>query len=88
MLHKIDRRVSTAIQDMVNQITSTKEFRKSKFLERADYEEWKKQYTLDAIMGQRYGQSFCNHFGITDHILYFQPELNEAERHIEEFYVK
>ena len=37
-----------------------------------DYEHWKKQYTWDALLDQRYGQSFCNHFGIQDNRLYYE----------------
>ena len=27
-----------------------------------DYEQWKREYTWDALVNIRYGQSFCNHF--------------------------
>ena len=36
-----------------------------------DYEQWKKDYIWEALHGIRYGQSFCNHFGITDNHLYY-----------------
>ena len=38
-----------------------------------DYEQWKKDYIWEALHGIRYGQSFCNHFGITDNHLYYAP---------------
>ena len=38
----------------------------------SDYEQWKKQYTWDALHDLRYGQSFCNYFGITDHRIFFE----------------
>ena len=37
----------------------------------ADYEQWREAYTFLALQGQRYGQSFCNTFGITDNHLYY-----------------
>ena len=37
----------------------------------AEYERWRESYTFLALQGQRYGQSFCNHFGITDNHLYY-----------------
>jgi len=38
-----------------------------------DFEQWKKDYTWEALHGIRYGQSFCNHFNITDNHLYYAP---------------
>ena len=37
----------------------------------AEYEQWRESYTFLALQGQRYGQSFCNTFGITDYHLYY-----------------
>jgi hypothetical protein len=37
----------------------------------AEYEQWRETYTFLALQGQRYGQSFCNTFGITDNHLYY-----------------
>ena len=36
-----------------------------------DYEQWQRDYIWEALHGIRYGQSFCNHFGITDNHLYY-----------------
>jgi hypothetical protein len=36
-----------------------------------EYEQWRESYTFLALKGQRYGQSFCNTFGITDNHLYY-----------------
>jgi hypothetical protein len=38
------------------------------------YEQWKREYTWDALMNLRYGQSFCNHFGIQDNRLYYERD--------------
>jgi len=52
-----------------------------------DYEDWKKQFTVDALFGIRYGQSFCNRFGITDNLLYFTKEHEWCDRYIKDKYV-
>jgi hypothetical protein len=36
-----------------------------------EYEQWRESYTFLALQGQRYGQSFCNTFGIVDYHLYY-----------------
>ena len=36
-----------------------------------DFELWQRDYTWEALHGLRYGQSFCNRFGVTDNILYY-----------------
>jgi hypothetical protein len=37
----------------------------------AEYEQWRESYTFLALQGQRFGQSFCNTFGIQDNHLYY-----------------
>jgi hypothetical protein len=36
-----------------------------------DFELWQKDVIWDALHGIRYGQSFCNRFGISDNLLYY-----------------
>ena len=38
-----------------------------------DYEQWRRDFIWEALHGIRYGQSFCNRFGITDNHLYYAP---------------
>ena len=52
------------------------------------YEDWKRQFTADALRGLRYGQSFCNFFGITDNLLFFTREIDWCERYIEDKYIE
>ena len=40
-------------------------------IDQEDFELWQRDYTWDGLHGIRYGQSFCNRFGITDHLLYY-----------------
>jgi hypothetical protein len=53
-----------------------------------DFELWKKDVIWDALHGIRYGQSFCNRFGISDNLLYYTtwpPE--QLEDYIRKHYV-
>ena len=36
-----------------------------------DFELWQKDVIWDALHGIRYGQSFCNRFGISDNLLFY-----------------
>jgi hypothetical protein len=45
----------------------------------ADYDKWKKLYTFEGLKNQRYGQSFCNHFGIQDHRIYYEPDWSRCD---------
>jgi hypothetical protein len=53
-----------------------------------DYELWRKDFIWEALHGQRYGQSFCNRFGITDNHLYYAPgDIAWCDRYIRERYL-
>ena len=54
-----------------------------------DFDIWQNDVIWDALHGQRYGQSFCNRFGISDNLLYYTtwpPE--QLEEYIKKHYVK
>ena len=53
----------------------------------SDYEQWKKDYIWEALHGIRYGQSFCNHFGITDNILFYDDRSENCHRYICKHYI-
>ena len=57
-----------------------------------DYEVWKKDYTWEALHGMRYGQSFCNRFGITDNHLFYNDYNNGgiewADEYIQKTYIE
>ncbi|CAB4137272.1 hypothetical protein UFOVP328_14 [uncultured Caudovirales phage] len=55
---------------------------------KTQYEDWKKQFTADALLGLRYGQSFCNTFGITDNLLFFTREIDWCQKYIEDQYLE
>ena len=70
------REIMTTSSDSSNKIT------------RDQYDRWRHGYVLDGLRGLRYGQSFCNEFGITDNILFYSRDQIRADRHIRKYYVK
>jgi hypothetical protein len=54
----------------------------------AAYEAWRLEFTFDGIRGLRYGQSFCNHFDITDYVLYYKLDWDSADQHIRTVYLE
>jgi hypothetical protein len=52
-----------------------------------DYEIWKRDFTWEALHGLRYGQSFCNRFGMTDNILFYERDCARADEHIRAHYL-
>ena len=53
-----------------------------------DYEQWRQEYTWLALRGQRYGQSFCNHFGIHDNHLYYNTgDIEWSDLYIKRTYI-
>ena len=54
----------------------------------ADYDQWKRDYIWEALHGIRYGQSFCNHFGITDNHLFYAPgDIAWCDKYIRKTYL-
>lgn len=59
------------------------------FLESQQYEQFKKEYTFESLKyGTRLGQSFCNYFNITDHVLFYKPSAESADQYIHKYYIK
>ena len=54
----------------------------------AAYEAWRLEFTFDSIRGARYGQSFCNHFDITDYVLFYKLDWDSADQHIRTVYLE
>ena len=60
----------------------------TKFISREEFEEWREYYIWDALHGLRYGQSFCNRFGLKENNLYYVIESQEqADIYIEKTYI-
>jgi hypothetical protein len=45
-----------------------------------NYEKWKKLFTFEALKNQRYGQSFCNYFNITDNRIFYERDWSRCDR--------
>jgi hypothetical protein len=53
-----------------------------------DYEQWRHDYIWEALHGQRYGQSFCNRFGLHDNHLYYNTDgVDWADEYIRRTYL-
>jgi hypothetical protein len=53
-----------------------------------EYQQWKRDFVWEALHGMRYGQSFCNHFGINDNHLYYAPgDIAWCDRYIRDNYL-
>lgn len=58
-------------------------------ISQADYELWRQDFTWEALHGQRYGQSFCNRFGIHDNHLYYNTGgIDWADDYIRKTYIE
>jgi hypothetical protein len=56
-------------------------------IRQAEYDAWRDEFVFDGIRGMRYGQSFCNHFGITDYVLFYMLDWDRADQHIRKLYL-
>lgn len=52
-----------------------------------EYREWERQYTFDGIRGMRYGQSFCEYFGVQDNLLLYSLTATDAALYIRKNYL-
>lgn len=51
------------------------------------YHAWKHEFIFDQLRDQRYGQSFCNYFDVTDNILHYST-MDQAHRYIIKTYIE
>jgi hypothetical protein len=58
-----------------------------KKITQAEFEAWERQASFDIMKGARYGQSFCNYFGLTDNILYYEFSWLNADAYIRKVYI-
>ena len=59
----------------------------AELLTEENFNVWRKSYLMEAIMGIRYGQSFCNRFGIEDYVLYYMRDVASAHQYIVKNYL-
>jgi len=65
----------TVIRHMLQDLTQDRlRGAETKSISEDNYLEWQKFYTWEALTDQRYGQSFCKHFDVKDHRLYYERD--------------
>ena len=52
------------------------------------YDQWQQEYIFGCLQGEKYGESFCMHFGIVDYILVFSNGFKEADAYIKRTYIQ
>ena len=71
-----------------DQLVNFTDSKPNKPITNEQFERWKQDFTFDALHGQRYGQSFCNTFDITDYLLYYTPRtVDQINYYIKKNYV-
>ena len=73
---------------MVNILTSAELSRKMNVITQEEYDEFKEiHWTLAILQNKRYGEAFCDHFGIlAPTSLYYFKDKNISERWIRDNY--
>ena len=79
----------TVFERMMNEVINTKPAPLGPFIKITEeqFAAWQKTVSFDIMKGLRYGQSFCNHFGILDNILYYEFSWLNAEEYIKRTYI-
>ena len=56
-------------------------------LTQENYDRWCHGYIFDAMKDQRFGQAFCNHFGITDNHVFYERDVEKCKVMIRKRYL-
>ena len=56
-------------------------------LTKESYDQWCHSYIFDAMCNLRFGQAFCNHFGITDNHVFYERDIEKCKAMIQERYL-
>jgi hypothetical protein len=56
-------------------------------LTKESFERWCHGYIFDAIKDQRFGQAFCNHFGVTDNHVFYERDVEKCKAMIRKRYL-
>ena len=83
--------MTTVFEQMTNHIINHNDTplkANSGFIDLEDYDLWLKDVIWDCLHGIRYGQSFCNRFGITDNLLYYTTwPTEQIDEYIKKTYI-
>lgn len=78
----------SAIKHMVDELILARHGRTAmEELTEESYQRWDREFVFDALKQLRYGQSFCNYFGITDHILFYTRDMEKCRQLIRKHYL-
>ena len=78
----------TAMSHMVDELMQDRRPEYRVRVSQEDYEQWARGFVFEGLRDQRYGQSFCNRFGIRDNILFYTSTVEEADQYIQKNYVR
>ena len=56
-------------------------------LTQESFDQWCHGYIFDAMRDQRFGQAFCNRFGITDNLVYYERDAEKCKAMIRKQYL-
>ena len=69
--------------------SDSKEGKPRAAISQEDYDLWRRDFIWESLHGQRYGQSFCNRFGITDfHLFYSSGDIEWSDNYIKKNYIE
>ena len=72
---------------MITEVTANSDVGQSQ-ISQDDFDVWQKDVIWDSLYGIRYGQSFCNRFGISDNLLYYTTwPCEQIDAYIRKHYV-
>lgn len=57
-----------------------------RYIKDTEYREWARHACWDRLQHKTLGQSFCEYFGITDHMLLYTGDQGLQWKHIQTFY--
>ena len=73
---------------MVNELLQDRQGSERRTVSLKEYQQWTRGFVFEAMRNLSYGQSFCNHFGIHDNILYYAGTMSDADAYIRKNYVR
>ena len=73
---------------MVNELLQDRQGSERRTVSLKEYQQWTRGFVFEAMRNLSYGQSFCNHFGIRDNILYYAGTMADADEYIRKNYVR
>ena len=73
---------------MVNELLQDRQGSERRTVSLKEYQQWTRGFVFEAMRNLSYGQSFCNHFGIRDNILYYAGTMADADEYIKKNYVR